>query len=316
MKSAALNQSAQIFERVPVYLSGTLNAASPPGTVWDASCTRSSDRAAIYNAWNAALNLAQSAYGGLSGLRADLPNPYTTDATTRIPVPQNGNYIAWTDPAYTQLFGALSGRIGDVGNVYQKMLANMPNQYGQDRGGRELRLVCNTMRDYNNALHCTPGYEAITFDRYPNNDVEAKYEIPNTALILFCPGFFDAPSQQDVLAHAEASAGPSFQLGGVPYECDLTHLATQAVTMLHEWAHLTWIKGCPANPDPYGYAACARSVRSGGKVNWNLISKFAEAYAFYAQYHYWNNLPFCNNGQGCIDVWPPSVAKPNPRSFS
>ncbi|MCJ1417231.1 hypothetical protein MMC32_003573 [Xylographa parallela] len=227
MTSAVSNQSAQLFERVPVYLSGTLNAASPPGTVWDASCTSISEREAIWDAWDAALKLADSAYGGLNGLRANLPNPFTRDVNTTEPDPRNGNYIAWTDPAYTQLFGALSGRIGDVGNVFQKMLTNMPNQYGPDRRGRELRFVCNTMRDYNNAPHCTPGYQAITFDRYPNNDVEAKYEIPGAALILFCPGFFSVPSQQDVVRHAQASAGPSFQLGGVPYECDLTHLVTQ-----------------------------------------------------------------------------------------
>ena len=79
--------------------------------------------------------------------------------------------------------------------------------------------------------------------------------------------------------------------------------------MVHEMAHLKWFARAPPKPDPIGYLACAKEVYSKtkgktGEVDWQLIKCFAHSLAWYAQYHYWNNMEFCANeaDRSCIDV--------------
>ena len=57
------------------------------------------------------------------------------------------------------------------------------------------------------------------------NDVEAIYELEDSALINFCPAFFKLKAQQDL--EQQAADGVTHQPGSMPSICNLNELNTQ-----------------------------------------------------------------------------------------
>ena len=73
--------------------------------------------------------------------------------------------------------------------------------------------------------------------------------------------------------------------------------------MLHEMTHLKWFAATSPKAEVYGCEARAKAVsevrgNERKKVKWGTIETNADSLAWYAQYHYWNNMRFCTDAEG------------------
>lgn len=109
------------------------------------TCTDAGDRLKITNAFADALNLAGAASKALGILRKSLPKGDEVQEKSSKPIAENQNYISTVDPAFTQMFFALDGRILDVKGVFDKIQHQVlltPDKRTKDSKGG-LRFICD-----------------------------------------------------------------------------------------------------------------------------------------------------------------------------
>lgn len=109
------------------------------------TCTDARDRNKIMTAFANGLMLASQASSSLDKLRKALPDQANVRDKTSNTVTANLRFIADEDPAYTQMFFALDGRIVNVKDSFDtvtSMVAKVPGDR-DNKGTGGLRFICD-----------------------------------------------------------------------------------------------------------------------------------------------------------------------------
>lgn len=255
--------------------------------------------------------------------------------------------------SYTQMFKAIDNKLGQVSQVFDRMTRLIPNTNDPARStnGR-LRIVCNGAPIYKGwgskttvcglvAPISSEAYilaklynhskrnpaQALTFNpdggrQGERNDIEARYRITDSTLIVFCPAWYSGTSVPGSQALTMQRVLEGKLRGGDQSVCDLGQVDSQARVLVHEWTHINWIKPPSGTGDEggYGWEESANTANAG----YNAAAANADNYAWFAVYHYWNNMNqgghTCPVPQGatCQDVWPTGAnapGKPCPTTY-
>ena len=316
----------------------------PIGTEWDESFGDPSDatkRAEVHTAWNEAIRLAGMARDGIQDLRNSLNSqgfaPNEEDKARNFIVEQSQPWVFprcfarsfWLTilSRMTQMFGPDRALLEEVQGVYEKMLNSIPNLQAPDRNGNVLRLalgssikkkngktpVCGTKADIEDEglIYAFTNLPDMT-DEIPN-DLQLRYRFADS-MIVFCPAFFQESA--DAMETDADALNNQRMLDGLrtPGKRDKVIASPRELikwtgqTIVHEWAHLTWIKGANANgqDETYGYEQCAELVQKPDENNKNVARNNADNWAVLASYQAYNQEPWAPTGKasGCKDVWP------------
>ncbi|CAO2653741.1 Nn.00g031520.m01.CDS01 [Neocucurbitaria sp. VM-36] len=316
---------------------------------WDQTYKNSPDMERVNAAWAMAWELVDSAINQLKKLEDDVveyensPSGHLEpNGLPRAPGSRNlavRRYIALSDPAYTQMFGADRNSIGLIHNTLPK----------QDAGGRNNNLIYLTaikkdakQIDGTDGCKGKEGGKAQAFAA-PVSGMKWWEEMTNTVpkwrekgavaappedawSINFCEGFFEAQDLTTQLQKLKDGADKS-------EICNLENLDSTARIVVHEWTHFPftlwtnkWDASKVLKGDHVGWKQVAsRSTKSSKRghqpTNVGTYSSLnADSYAWFAVYGYmnhldgcagvhWNRNPLYTAAECQIDVWPPSEKK-------
>lgn len=125
------------------------------------TCTDTNQRNKFVKAWRFSLTLADRASTGLDALLKKLPEESATNSGNTNT--ENQRYIAAEDPAYTQMYYALDGRMSQVRDNFDKIRNNVRqplNTPGAPRANGQggLRIICDkdgALKDQSGNQYCS-----------------------------------------------------------------------------------------------------------------------------------------------------------------
>ena len=225
------------------------------------------------------------------------------------------------------MFGPDRALLEEVQGVYENMLNFIPNLQAPERNGNVLRLALGSNMKKKNGKTPVCGTKTniqklgpiYAFTSLPDmtdgsmNDLQTIYRFTDSMIVL-CPAFFrdsaDAmETDADALKNQRMLDGlrtPGKRDTDIAWQGKLIKWIGQ--TIIHEWAHLTWIRGANRNSqdETYGYEQCAELVNKPDEDNTNVARNNADNWAVLASYQAYNQEPWAptEQGSGCRDVWP------------
>ncbi|MCJ1422106.1 hypothetical protein MMC32_008476 [Xylographa parallela] len=285
----------------------------------------------VIRAWNIAKIMTAAVLASMQAIGSGSPNYQLFTETN--PICKNTKaataefyncyrtFIAQSNLAYGQLFGADPENIGLITQNWKSLHDNLEVQNAPNRGNQLLYLSMSSVVTNigTGQDECAGGTIAFVIPiKYVKEMQGPGVQPPIGATIMnFCDPFFKLPRMEELLSKLVSDrAGNQAQI------CNIDNLDSSAQVMLHEMTHLPWtintnLNGKPTDRRGFMTVISYNTAQSGLQrmSTKSFGSQNADSYAWQGVYHYFNNLDLCqgvtftggnSNPSGCTDVYPKS----------
>ncbi|KAF2649546.1 hypothetical protein K491DRAFT_721587 [Lophiostoma macrostomum CBS 122681] len=248
-----------------------------------------------------------------------------------------------SDPGYSQFFKMDYGEEGGIGIIYDnframRWVSKLPgyeeNGSVKRPAGRDgtIAIVCRDQGSCGGA-----DIYAYTSDNSIQDNPTAKHTI------TFCDKFYDLPRFQTRKLWLQGGQGSYQQRlsngetepGGPITELIRTYVGSDALSVLHEFTHITWMGNTNDKLEEiYVWYQCANWATNAVPFGDDTYAQNADSYAWYAECKY-SSDPICNhneitdtiidgwwvrqlraNGFDSRDPWPNSGPNKKPNNFA